>query len=61
MNILFINFFCRIYGFEIPRVSVFGYCHYAVTFPYVYLFNFNSVTNMFFILYTYLSNNVYSQ
>ena len=36
MNILLIKHFCV--GFmvsEIPRVSVFGYCPYSVTFPYL--------------------------
>ena len=35
MNILFIkHFFIEFMVSEIPRVSVFGYCPYSVTFPY---------------------------
>ena len=35
MNILFIkHFFVGCMVSEIPRVSVFGYCPYSVTFPY---------------------------
>ena len=36
MNILFIKKkCCRIYGSEIPRVSVFWHCPYSVNFPYI--------------------------
>ena len=35
MNILNI-FFVGIMVSEIPRVSVFGYCPYSVTFPYMF-------------------------
>ena len=35
MNILFINnYFMGFMVSEIPRVSVFGYCPYTVTFPW---------------------------
>ena len=36
MNIVFIkHFFVGFIFSEIPRVSVFGYCPYSVTFPYM--------------------------
>ena len=36
MNILFIkHFFVGFMVSEIPKVSVFGYCPYFVTFPYI--------------------------
>ena len=39
MNILFINnFFVGFVVSEIPRVSVFGYCPYSVTFTYMLSF-----------------------
>ena len=36
MNILLIkHFFVGFMVSEIPRVCVFGQCHYSVTFPYI--------------------------
>ena len=50
MNILFIKHFFVVFMFsEIPRVSVFGYYPYSVTFPYIYIYIYLTPIN---ILYT---------
>ena len=75
MNILFINiFFVGFMVSEIPRVSVFGYCPYSVTFPYtvftvikfkMLLFSFNYCFFQHLLntnpihLYYYCYSNIY--
>ena len=47
MNFVFIkHFFVGVIVSEIPRVSVFGYCPYSVTFPYIFIINIIYIYNI---------------
>ena len=69
MNILFItHFFAGFMVYEIPRVSVFGYCAYSVTFPYWYFRKLyicgnmilltNIIIYIYIYIYIYINNNL---